>query len=714
MHNPATMNGESLPGSPRAGPPGPHRAASSGFLARLSIAYKVPLITGALLLLLAAALSLASYYEVRSTAINAAADRLRVISGQMTTMANTSGRQSALQLRGLLDSAQIRAFLASPDSRSVVSALEVLQEVQNVSPTAFRTELRSSAGTLLLGTGEAALQGWADSGAVSLLRHTSEDSIVFGALRSYEGSVVYPFGVTFQRPTRGAVVQWRRLPASARGSGAQFQQFIGSGARLLVGNGDGSNWSVLIGSGPPDRPAAALDSVVRYGATDFLEPAMAITNAIPSRPWLMRVELPLATILEPADQFLRKIALIAVLVVLMGLAVQWFLGHRITHPLRVLTDAADQVAAGDFSREVPTDRTDEIGRLANAFQDMAGRIRDSQQRLEEKVAERTRDLARTNRQLRDAQEALLRREKLTFLGQLASGVGHELRNPLGVMSNAIEYLGMVLEQPSPDVREYLGVLRKQITLSERIIGDLLDVARIKTPDRVAFTLGELVDAQLERIGSLNGVRVRRDFPDTLPPAWADPLQLGQVVFNLLTNAVQAMDGGNATLTLRGRAIGPHQVGLEVIDTGPGIPEENLEKIFEPLFTTKSHGIGLGLAVSRSLVQANDGELTVESRPGEGAIFRIMLPAATSAGSGMSSSLQASGDLEPPGDRPQPDDGRDQQEARGDAHRVLGNGRERDGLQHDEQERGGQPGRNGAVLLQHDAAPVKPHPLHGAR
>jgi signal transduction histidine kinase len=709
------MNGESMPGSPRAGPPGPHRDASSGFLARLSIAYKVPLITGALLLLLAAALSVASYYEVRSTAINAAADRLRVISGQMAAMANTSGRQSALQLRGLVDSAQVRAFLASPDSRSEVSALEALQELQNASPTAFRTELRSSGGTLLLGTGEAALQGWADSGAVSLLRQTSEDSIVFGALRWYEGSVVYPFGARFQLPKRGAVVQWRRLPAAARGSGvAQLQQFIGSGARLLVGNRDGSNWSVLIGSGPPDRPAAVLDSVVRYGATDSLESAMAITNAIPSRPWLMRVELPLASILKPADQFLRQIALIAVGVVLIGLAVQWFLGRRITHPLRVLTDAADQVAAGDYSREVPTDRADEIGRLAKAFEAMAGRIRDSQQRLEEKVAERTRDLDQANRQLRDAQEALLRREKLTLLGQLASGVGHELRNPLGVMSNAIEYLELVLEQPSEDVREYLGVMRRQVALSERIIGDLLDVARIKTPDRVVVTLVELVDAQLERIGSLNGVRVQRDFPDDLPAVWADPVQLGQVVFNLLTNALQAVDGLRATLTLRGRATGPDRVRLEVRDTGPGIPEENLEKIFEPLFTTKSHGIGLGLAVSRSLVQANDGELTAESGPGEGATFRIVLPAATASRRGLSSSLQAVGDLQPSRDRPGRDDDRDQQDAHGEAHRVPGNGRERDGLEHDQRERRAQPGRDGAVLLQHDPVPVEPNSLHGAR
>jgi signal transduction histidine kinase len=244
--------------------------------------------------------------------------------------------------------------------------------------------------------------------------------------------------------------------------------------------------------------------------------------------------------------------------------------------------------------------------------------------LESDVQQRTQELHQALTELRDTQESLVRKEKLAMLGQLASGVGHELRNPLGVMTNAIYFLKMVLAPLPERVAEYLGILQQQITLSEKIVNDLLDFARLKQPQRKSASLAAITRTQLGRLGNTEGVTID-EAVDPAPPVLVDEVQIGQVVLNLLTNAVQAMDGAGS-IRIRAHAENGH-VQYDVSDTGPGIAPENLTKVFEPLFTTKARGIGLGLAVSRTLARANQGDLTVTSAPGAGATFHLVLPVA---------------------------------------------------------------------------------------
>jgi signal transduction histidine kinase len=251
--------------------------------------------------------------------------------------------------------------------------------------------------------------------------------------------------------------------------------------------------------------------------------------------------------------------------------------------------------------------------------------------LEERVAQRTHELREAMRRLQDAQDALVRHERLALLGELASGVSHELRNPLGVMSNAVYYLGQVLRDAPHKVREYLDLLRGQITLSERIVSNLLDLARVRASRSEPVDLREVVQNQLQRLGGLNGIAVRLEVPADLRPVLADEVQVGQIVLNLLTNAVQAMGEAGGTLSIRAGSDTPQRVRLEVADSGPGIPPDHHEKIFEPLFSTKARGMGLGLPVSRTLARANAGDVTVTSRAGEGATFTLILPIAQPPG-----------------------------------------------------------------------------------
>ena len=233
---------------------------------------------------------------------------------------------------------------------------------------------------------------------------------------------------------------------------------------------------------------------------------------------------------------------------------------------------------------------------------------------------------------KEMQERLMRQEKLAVLGQLAGGVGHELRNPLGAIKNAAYFLNMALEEPDPEVKETLEILEKEVGTSERIISSLLDFARAKPPTRRKVDVNDTVQEALSRTAVPENVELVRQLDEALPTILADPDQLAQVFGNIILNGIQAMpEGGRlviktARLSLRAEPtrLSSSQAQAEDLvepsgwvtvsfaDTGVGIPEENLDKLFEPLFTTKAKGIGLGLALVKTLVEGHGGTIEVQS------------------------------------------------------------------------------------------------------
>ncbi|MFZ5818594.1 MAG: PAS domain S-box protein, partial [Chloroflexota bacterium] len=244
------------------------------------------------------------------------------------------------------------------------------------------------------------------------------------------------------------------------------------------------------------------------------------------------------------------------------------------------------------------------------------------ERLEELVDERTREL-------REAHEQLVRQERLATLGQLAGSIGHELRNPLGVIANAVYFLKLSQPGAGDKVREYLDIIDNETRASDKIVTDLLDYTRVKSLDQAPVSVSAAAQATLERYPAPPPVEVTLDLPPDLPPALADPRHVEQILGNLVVNACQAMtDGGKLTIAAGTEG---DMIFISVKDTGIGIPPENLDKIFEPLFTTKSRGIGLGLAVSQKLAQANGGRIAVQSasspqgEAGAGSVFTLYLP-----------------------------------------------------------------------------------------
>jgi len=188
---------------------------------------------------------------------------------------------------------------------------------------------------------------------------------------------------------------------------------------------------------------------------------------------------------------------------------------------------------------------------------------------------------------------------------------------------------MVLADADENVLEYLDIINKEINTSLRIITDLLGFARTRAPQIEVVTVRKLLDESLSRCAIPENVAVQVDLADNLPPLKIDPLHMGQVLQNLITNGIQAMPTGGS-LTIRGERDNEGMIGLEVADTGEGISPENMAKLFQPLFTTKAKGIGLGLVVCKNLVEANGGRIEVKSALGQETIFTVTLPVAESS------------------------------------------------------------------------------------
>ena len=247
---------------------------------------------------------------------------------------------------------------------------------------------------------------------------------------------------------------------------------------------------------------------------------------------------------------------------------------------------------------------------------------------EEELRASNEELEAANEELRGAQEQLIRSEKLAAIGQLAGGVGHELRNPLGAIKNAVYYVrGKVakseLAQKEPRVLEFINIIDEEISSSNKIISDLLGFSRVGKPAVSPTRIDKVIEDALSRVAIPENIELTEKLDSGLSVVEIDPDQIQQVLVNMVTNAVQAMpDGGKLTVGARENA---KFLDVEITDTGAGIPQESVNRIFEPLFTTRAKGIGLGLAVSKSIIDRHGGQVEVKSKAGKGTTFNIKLP-----------------------------------------------------------------------------------------
>ncbi len=293
----------------------------------------------------------------------------------------------------------------------------------------------------------------------------------------------------------------------------------------------------------------------------------------------------------------------------------------IERPIASSVYTMKRVKEGDLDARIEIRTGDEMQDLADGFNEMVKRIARHERELEKLIEERT-------KQLKEAHEELLRKERLAVMGQMAGGVAHEIRNPLAGIRGAIYVLKQEFKESNGRIKKYLDLMEQGIDTTNKIVEDLIGFSRMKPPDRQETGIDGLISEVLESTRPPDNIRVKVDLEKNLPNVYIDRIQIRQVFSNLISNAIQAMqNGGELTIKASLGEIGSETKYLDIsfTDTGCGIPRENLDKIFQPLFTTKVKGIGLGLVVSKWFVEANGGMIGVDSKEGKGTTFNISLP-----------------------------------------------------------------------------------------
>lgn len=255
-------------------------------------------------------------------------------------------------------------------------------------------------------------------------------------------------------------------------------------------------------------------------------------------------------------------------------------------------------------------------------------LRHANELLEQRVEERTREVQM-------ARDALLREERLSVLGRLSGGVAHQIRNPLAAIRNAAAVLRHRLgREGDPAVTQALSIIDEEVTEANRIISDLLDYASIRPPRLADVEVSDLVEGALARASAPSGIAIRRELVDGLR-ARIDGRQTRDALANVIRNGIDAVEGGaeggtapgqQGVLTLRTAAEG-ELVTLTVEDNGPGVAEAAVPLLFEPLVTTKSLGLGLGLATAKALIENQRGTIAYQPSSAGGACFVIRLPRA---------------------------------------------------------------------------------------
>ena len=235
-------------------------------------------------------------------------------------------------------------------------------------------------------------------------------------------------------------------------------------------------------------------------------------------------------------------------------------------------------------------------------------------------------LAEANRSLREAEATVRRTERLAALGQLSAGLAHELRNPLGTMKTSAEMLLKNVDADQAVAREMAGFISSEVDRTNSLVTRFLDFARPLALRLEKTDLTAVIDravADVQKHAPPIEVSIHKNYSPDIPAFFLDGQFVERVMYNLLLNAAQASPpGGSVTVNTR-RVDGTVEIGI--IDRGSGIEPEHLENIFNPFFTTKATGVGLGLAIVSKIVDEHGGKVSVDSRPGVGSTFRVFLP-----------------------------------------------------------------------------------------
>jgi signal transduction histidine kinase len=336
--------------------------------------------------------------------------------------------------------------------------------------------------------------------------------------------------------------------------------------------------------------------------------------------WSMGVTIPMDEFGKEARAIKIRVIQVGTIVLICAVLGITLLAYYLLRPVRKLAAATNRIAQGDLNHTIPVQTRDEFGDLTRSFNHMV-------------------------RNLSRIQQELVRSEKLISLGRLSAGVAHEIRNPLNAIKGAIVHIQRRRRQ-DPLVTEYTQIVSEEIDRLNAFVTEFLYFARQSRPKTEPTHLNLLIVATqklFQKQASRLKIRFYNQLDSDLPEVPVDPHQIERVIVNVLINAMDALpEGGDIIFSsfvlksLQPPHV-PETVRIEIRDTGVGIAEENLDAIFDPFFSTKEDGTGIGLPLSLSIVENHNGRMTVEPRQANGVKVTIELPvgpAETAPGNGV--------------------------------------------------------------------------------
>ncbi len=592
---------------------------------RQSIAVKLPVALAALLLVLGGAMTTVSYLEVRRTVVGLAAARLYQAANQMASVLAASTQQRIIAVQQFMQRADVAEFMRTRDP-AIAQKLNAAAVTHLGAAAAIASlEVWDASGSRLL-SGGSTFEELTPATREHFKNDLNTTTARIGRLRPDGERLSYLVGgrIDANGAPIGYVVERRRLanPAQAQQTLALLTGLIGSEASIVVGNDDGTAWTDL------SMPVAAVP-ISRDRAGQLLEyerggrpPVLAWATSIAGAPWLVAVEFPHAVVLAPADRLVFRATVLAVMLLLVAAAAGWVFSRRITTPLLHVTEAAEAAAELRHVAPIETDRHDEIGRLAEAFNVMMERVEEARLDLEQRVDARTAELTAVNREL----------ESFSY------SVSHDLRAPLRAIVGFVQILdedhGDTL---APDARRSLERVKVNATRMGQLIDDLLTFARIgRAPlsrERVDVTHLARTVADEAIAAADHAVEL---VLEPLPPCMGEPVLIKQVLANLISNAVKFTARRDRAKVTIGATTNGETVYF-VRDNGAGFDERFAEKlfgVFQRLHrTAEFEGTGVGLAIVQRIVNRHGGRVWAEGRVNEGATFYFTLPQVSVSRSG---------------------------------------------------------------------------------
>ena len=376
-----------------------------------------------------------------------------------------------------------------------------------------------------------------------------------------------------------------------------------------------------------------LDVIVPIISKDFT-PTIKVTASNKKEVVIgaARVGITLERINYQIERMTKSIILITLIVVLAGIVMSFFLVKIIVHPIRELMLGTKKIAVGNLGYRVPLNSNDEFRELATSFNSMASDMeihirelnKEKKELLNLKIAfeQRSQELEETLDKVQNIQQDLIKSEKFATIGRLASSVAHELRNPLAAIKNISYFLSKMGAYSDNKSKQMVNMLSSEVLRANKIITDLLDYSRTKKLNKLSVDIVSFVEKVIPAVPLPTNIALLTDLEkfDVI----MDPDKITQVLINLITNARDAMppEGGEIKITTRKNG---NMCQILIKDNACGMTEETLSHLFEPLFTTKLKGIGLGLPIVKEIIDAHQGKITVTSTKNVGTTFKIELP-----------------------------------------------------------------------------------------